>query len=74
MVQFGWGSKQLRIQAAETGFTSAISESIAQDKEMTKQMLSRRRRTGAGWPFGIDRRRRLGCRAGNRRSCCHQAA
>lgn len=40
MVQFGWGSKQLRIQAAETGFTSAIAEAIAQDKEMTKLLLS----------------------------------
>ncbi len=40
MVQFGWGSKQQRIQAAETGFTSAISEAIAQDKEMTKLLLS----------------------------------
>ncbi|MDQ7969314.1 MAG: cyanophycin synthetase [Oxalicibacterium faecigallinarum] len=40
MVQFGWGSKQLRIQAAETGFTSAISEAIAQDKEMTKTLLA----------------------------------
>jgi cyanophycin synthetase len=40
MVQFGWGSKQRRIQAAETGFTSAIAESIAQDKEMTKLLLS----------------------------------
>lgn len=40
MVQFGWGSRQRRIQAAETGFTSAIAESIAQDKEMTKLLLS----------------------------------
>jgi len=40
MVQFGWGSRQRRIQAAETGFTSAISEAIAQDKEMTKLLLS----------------------------------
>ena len=32
MVQFGWGSKQRRIQAAETDLTSAISESIAQDR------------------------------------------
>lgn len=30
MVQFGWGSKQRRIQAAETDRTSAIAESIAQ--------------------------------------------
>jgi cyanophycin synthetase len=40
MVQFGWGSRQRRIQAAETGHTSAIAESIAQDKELTKMLLS----------------------------------
>ncbi|NEX59679.1 cyanophycin synthetase [Noviherbaspirillum galbum] len=39
MVQFGWGSKQRRIQAAETDMTSAISEAIAQDKELTKALL-----------------------------------
>ncbi|MBC7500180.1 MAG: cyanophycin synthetase [Herminiimonas sp.] len=39
MVQLGWGSKQRRIQAAETGHTSAIAESIAQDKELTKLLL-----------------------------------
>ena len=39
LVQFGWGSKQQRIQAAETSFTSAIAEAIAQDKELTKQLL-----------------------------------
>ncbi|MFA9438406.1 cyanophycin synthetase [Uliginosibacterium sp. sgz301328] len=39
MVQFGWGSRQRRIQAAETDRTSAISESIAQDKELTKTLL-----------------------------------
>ncbi len=39
LVQFGWGSKQKRIQAAETSFTSAIAESIAQDKELTKNLL-----------------------------------
>ncbi|CPO35234.1 cyanophycin synthetase [Bordetella pertussis] len=39
MVQFGWGSKQRRIQAAETDMTSAISESIAQDKDLTKMLL-----------------------------------
>ena len=38
-MQFGWGSKQRRIQAAETSFTSAIAESIAQDKELTKRLL-----------------------------------
>lgn len=39
MVQFGWGSQQRRIQAAETDHTSAIAESIAQDKELTKTLL-----------------------------------
>lgn len=39
LVQFGWGSKQRRIQAAETDCTSAIAESIAQDKELTKKLL-----------------------------------
>jgi cyanophycin synthetase len=39
LVQFGWGSRQRRIQAAETSFTSAIAESIAQDKELTKKLL-----------------------------------
>ena len=39
MVQFGWGSKQRRIQAAETDRTSAVAESIAQDKELTKSLL-----------------------------------
>lgn len=40
LVQFGWGSKQRRIQAAETDRSSAIAESIAQDKELTKKLLS----------------------------------
>lgn len=39
LVQFGWGSKQKRIQAAETSHTSAIAEAIAQDKELTKDLL-----------------------------------
>lgn len=39
LVQFGWGSRQRRIQAAETDHTSAIAESIAQDKELTKKLL-----------------------------------
>jgi len=39
MVQFGWGSRQQRIQAAETSNTSAIAEAIAQDKELTKMLL-----------------------------------
>jgi len=39
LVQFGWGSRQRRIQAAEIDTTSAIAESIAQDKELTKHLL-----------------------------------
>ncbi|WP_291995187.1 cyanophycin synthetase [Candidatus Accumulibacter sp. ACC003] len=39
MVQFGWGSRQRRIQAAETDRTSAVAEAIAQDKELSKNLL-----------------------------------
>lgn len=50
LVQFGWGSKQRRIQAAEIDSTSAIAESIAQDKELTKQLLD-----AAGVPVPVGR-------------------
>ena len=49
LVQFGWGSRQQRIQAAETSRTSAIAESIAQDKELTKDLLCA---AGVPVPFG----------------------
>lgn len=49
LVQFGHGSKQKRIWAAETHHTSAIAETIAQDKELTKQLL---RAAGAPTPEG----------------------
>ncbi|MGZ3461170.1 MAG: cyanophycin synthetase, partial [Archangium sp.] len=39
LVQLGQGVKQHRIWTAETDGTSAIAESIAQDKELTKQLL-----------------------------------
>ena len=39
MVQFGYGVKQRRIQAAETDRTGAIAEQIAQDKELTRMLL-----------------------------------
>ncbi len=39
LVQFGWGCKQRRIQAAEVDSTSAIAESSAQDKDLTKLLL-----------------------------------
>ena len=48
LVQFGWGSRQRRIQAAETDHTSAIAEAIAQDKELTKKLLD-----AAGVPVPI---------------------
>lgn len=41
LVQLGHGSKQRRIVAAETDRTSAIAEAIAQDKELTRSLLSR---------------------------------
>ena len=50
MVQFGWGSKQRRIQAAETDSTSAVAEAIAQDKLLTKSLLH-----AAGVPVPIGR-------------------
>ncbi len=50
MVQFGWGSRQRRIQAAEMDATSAIAESIAQDKELTKKLLA-----SAGVPVPLGR-------------------
>ena len=49
MVQFGWGSRQRRIQAAEIDSTSAVAESIAQDKDLTKKLL---RAAGVPVPLG----------------------
>ena len=49
LVQFGWGSRQRRIQAAETDDTSAIAEAIAQDKDLTKTLL---RAAGVPVPAG----------------------
>ena len=50
LVQFGWGSKQRRIQAAEVDTTSAVAESIAQDKDLTKTLLQ-----AAGVPVPLGR-------------------
>ena len=49
LVQFGWGSRQRRIQAAELDTTSAIAETIAQDKDLTKKLLQA---AGAPVPLG----------------------
>jgi cyanophycin synthetase len=51
LVQFGWGSRQRRIQAAETDCSSAIAEAIAQDKELTKKLLSA---AGVPVPYGRE--------------------
>ncbi|WP_374659045.1 cyanophycin synthetase [Inhella sp.] len=49
LVQFGWGVKQRRIWAAEVDATSAVSESIAQDKDLSKRLLQS---AGVPVPFG----------------------
>ncbi|EFJ38931.1 hypothetical protein VOLCADRAFT_101515, partial [Volvox carteri f. nagariensis] len=46
----GWGSKARRIQAAELDQTSAVAESIAQDKDLTKRLLH-----AAGVPVPLGR-------------------
>jgi len=51
LVQFGWGSRQRRIQAAETDRSSAIAEAIAQDKELTKKLLNA---AGVPVPVGCE--------------------
>ncbi|MEQ6433548.1 cyanophycin synthetase [Comamonas sp. w2-DMI] len=50
LVQLGWGSKARRIQAAELDSTSAVAESIAQDKDLTKRLLH-----AAGVPVPMGR-------------------
>ncbi len=40
LVQLGYGASQQRIWTAETDYTSAIGESIASDKELTKSLLA----------------------------------
>ena len=40
LIQFGFGAKQRRIMASETDRTTAIAESIAQDKNLTRDLLA----------------------------------
>ena len=49
LVQLGWGTRQRRIWTAETDQTSAIAETIAQDKELTRRLL---RTVGVPAPAG----------------------
>jgi len=39
LVQLGWGCRARRVWTAETDQTSAIAETIAQDKELTRRLL-----------------------------------
>ena len=39
LVQFGYGSRQRRINAAETDRTGAVAEAIASDKQLTRKLL-----------------------------------
>ncbi|HVA49748.1 MAG TPA: hypothetical protein VNH11_25500 [Pirellulales bacterium] len=39
LVQLGFGARQRRILAAETDRTSAVGETVAQDKELTRSLL-----------------------------------
>ncbi len=40
LIQLGYGKAQRRIWTAETDHTSAVAESIAQDKDLTRRMLA----------------------------------
>jgi len=40
LLQLGWGVRQRRIWTAETDRTGAIAEAIAQDKDLTRRLLS----------------------------------
>ena len=74
LVQFGWGSKQRRIQAAETDRSSAIAE-IDRPGQGTDQETARcGRRAGAQRPPGDERGRCLGRVVRNRRARGGQAA
>jgi cyanophycin synthetase len=50
LIQLGYGKAQRRIWTAETDRTSAVAESIAQDKDLTRRLLA-----GAGVPVPTGR-------------------
>ncbi|WP_295434919.1 cyanophycin synthetase [uncultured Thiodictyon sp.] len=50
LLQLGWGRRQRRVWTAETDRTSAIAESIAQDKDLTRILLA-----AAGVPVPVGR-------------------
>ena len=49
LVQLGWGAKQKRIWTAETDHTPIVAETIAQDKQLTRQLLES---LGVAAPWG----------------------
>lgn len=49
LVQLGWGARQHRIWTAETDQTSALAETIAQDKQLTRNLLQA---VGVPVPYG----------------------
>jgi cyanophycin synthetase len=50
LVQLGYGARQRRICAAETDRTSALGETVAQDKELTRLLL---RKIGVPFRWGV---------------------
>jgi cyanophycin synthetase len=50
LVRLGWGTRQRKIWAAEVDSTSAVAESIAQDKDLSKCLLE-----AAGVPVPVGR-------------------
>ena len=74
LVQLGWAKKLHRIWTAETDQTPLLAETIAQDKELTRDLLHE---VGVPVPGGrpVDRcRGRLGRRRGDRPAGRRQAA
>ena len=60
LVQLGYGSRQRRINAAETDRTGAIAEAIASDKQLTRKLLKAVGVPVADGRAGCRRRRRVG--------------
>ncbi len=64
LLQLGWGGRQRRAWTAETDRTSAIAESIAQDKDLTRMLLRAAGVPGTRGPTRRERGGRLAVRPG----------